>query len=185
MADLSQRRKALEDSFYAPETGLESPGLKSTVRADTPRERLAAASGIRNEALLDSLLKLDISASTWVSLSLVPLVEVAWADGSIAERERRAILSAAESNGVALGSTSHALLEMWLRQRPTASLDEAWRGYVTELCSQLDRDSRLSLRDELLSRARKVAEAAGGLLGVGRVSDSEKGVLARLAAAFE
>ncbi len=173
------------DSFYAPETGLQSPGLRSTARASTPRDRLAAASGIANLALLDQLLKLDISAGTWVSLSLVPLVDVAWADGKIEERERRAVLSAAEGNGVALGSPSHALLEMWLHQRPDPSLVDSWHAYIRELCQQLDRDARLSLRDELLSRARKVAEAAGGILGVGRVSDTEKGVLSRLASAFD
>jgi hypothetical protein len=50
----------------------------------------------------------------------------------------------------------------------------------------LDPQARQRLRDEVMGRARAVAEAAGGFLGLGRkVSAAEEAVLRELAQAFD
>ncbi len=53
------------------------------------------------------------------------------------------------------------------------------------MAAKLDDAGVQALRADLLGRARRVAEAAGGFLGLGRrVSAAEQAVLERLAAAF-
>ena len=53
------------------------------------------------------------------------------------------------------------------------------------LSAHLDQSSRGALKNELLGRARTVAEAAGGFLGLGnKISAEEARVLDELAAAF-
>ena len=63
------------------------------------RQQLQHVSDIRDEALLDRLLGLGITAESLAALGLVPLVWVAWADGEVAgedfETLRREILERA------------------------------------------------------------------------------------------
>jgi hypothetical protein len=59
-----------------------------------------------------------------------------------------------------------------------------WGAYATELAAQLGTDQRAALRAEIVGRARVIAESAGGMLGLGRVSDAEKRVIAALEKPF-
>ena len=63
------------------------------------RQQLKHVSDIRDEALLDRLLGLGITAECLAALGLVPLVWVAWADGEVAAEDfetlRREILERA------------------------------------------------------------------------------------------
>jgi hypothetical protein len=57
---------------------------------------------------------------------------------------------------------------------------------VQQLCAQIPPAEQHALRDELIGRARHVAEAAGGFLGLGnKVSSAEEAVLEKLAGAFD
>lgn len=182
---LGDRKKALEESFFAKENARLIERLRQERKKQDARSGLAEISGIRDEAVLDKLCELGMEADTWAAISLVPLVEVAWADGSVDERERRAVLSAAEANGIANGSPSYLLLESWLARRPDARLLECWGEYIIGVCSVLSSGQRDALQREILGRARAVAEATGGLLGLGRrISSGEAVVLAELEKAF-
>ena len=97
---------------------------------------------------------------------------------------RGAVLRGAESAGIAQDSPSHALLRAWLEERPDARIFEAWRDFVAALCAGLSIEGQLGLREDLLGRAREVAEAAGGFLGVRSISRREEAVLRELESAF-
>jgi hypothetical protein len=100
------------------------------------------------------------------------------------DEERAAVLRAAEESGIDAGSPAHELLVSWLEKRPGRELLAAWKSYVEALVAELAPEERQALRHELLDRARAVAESAGGFLGIGKVSDAERAVLAELEAAF-
>ena len=144
------------------------------------RGELALASGISDEGMLRILLDLDIETSVLTAISLVPLVEVAWADGKMDPEERDAILEASADQGIAPDSSAHALLASWLEHLPRPELFEAWRSYIEAVFEPLTPGERDELRTGLVERARRVAEAAGGILGVGAISGAERLVLARL-----
>jgi hypothetical protein len=144
------------------------------------RGELALASGISDEGMLRILTDLDIETSVLTALSLVPLVEVAWADGRMNPEERAAILDASGDHGISPDSSAHALLASWLEHLPRPELFEAWRSYIEAVFEPLTPGERQELRTGLVERARRVAEAAGGILGVGAISGSERLVLARL-----
>ena len=65
------------------------------------------------------------------------VVEVAWADSSIDEKERAAILTAAAKTGLEKGSAGYQLLQSWLEVRPDSRVRAAWKDYVTALCNTL------------------------------------------------
>ena len=179
---LRDRGRALEDEFFRREDQRLIKRLAELRAAEATREALAKASGITAPAVLDQLLHLGIRAETLAALSVVPLVEVAWADGELDAKERRAII---ERAGVPRDSTAGALLEAWLDRRPDARLLTAWTQTVQAMRSQLAADAAARLKATLLEKARAVAAASGGMFGVGsKVSKAEAEMLARLEAAF-
>ncbi len=181
---LGDRRKALEEAFFAKQNAAQLEQMRAERERKAAVEALERLSSISDRKLLEKLVDLGLDGASWTALSLVPLVEVAWADGSVMEREREAILAAAAEAGITVGSPGHGLLETWLAHRPEPSLFASWAGYAVELASKLDARERVALRDDLVERARRVARAAGGLLGIGTVSEAEKRVIGKVAEPF-
>lgn len=179
---LGDRGKALEEMFFAKESEKLRKALQEKGEAKNKIEALSAMSGITNDAVLEQLVALDIRSETLAALSLVPLVEVAWADGNVDVSERSAILSAAEDSGIS--DESLALLDGWLVTQPGSEVLSAWKDYVSALTSKMDTSAKDNIEQELLGRARTVAESAGGFLGIGAISPKEKDKLEELARAF-
>ncbi len=182
---LRDRGKSLEDEFFRREDKRLIAKLSDLKAAEANREALAKASGITTPEILDTLLRLGIRAETLAALSIVPLVEVAWADGTLDPKERRTVLDRARDSGVAPGSTAQALLEAWLERRPDPKLLDAWTHMVRGISDQLGAADAARLKTGLLDQARAVAGASGGVLGMGaKVSGAEATMLAQLEAAF-
>ena len=171
---LAERGRGLEDAFFAKQDALLRQRLAELDEAKSETAGLSEASGITDETVLRRLIGLGLSNTTLVALTLVPLVAVAWADGSIDETERKVLLASAEQTGLVQGHPAHALFERWLATKPHPELLGAWKGYVAALPAE----TRATLKSEILERARTVAEAAGGFLRIGnKVSGAEQAVL--------
>ena len=183
---LADREKALEELFFEKHNRKLAEQLRAERDQAEAREGLASLTGIEDSSLLETLVSLELRAETWAALSLLPLVEVAWADGEVDAKEREAVLSAAEANGITRSSASWVLLESWLADRPPAGYLEAWGASMVAICAQLKPDERAAMCREVTGRARRVAEATGGFLGLGnRISSDEQRVLDELGKAFE
>src|SRR5580765_202436 len=88
---LRDRGRSLEEEFFRREDQRLLERRRELQAAAGTREALAKASGINQPEVLDKLLALGIKAETVAALSFVPLLEVAWADGSIDPKERAAV----------------------------------------------------------------------------------------------
>jgi len=180
-----ERRKTLETEFFEKKNQDLLAKLRATFQKKETLEGLKQATGITNEEVLNNLVALNVSGQTMAAFALYPLVEVAWADGQIDDKERAAVLRAAAEAGVEVGSPAHALLERALIEGPNENRRKAWFAYANELNQRLTGTERRVVREELVRRARAVAEASGGFLGIGRrVSAGEERVLGALADAF-
>lgn len=140
---------------------------------------------LNDGAVLEHFVSLDIRDDRLAALFVIPIVEVAWADGNVDDKEREAILAAAEAIVLGRGSASTQLLRHWLTQRPDRGVRAAWNQYVAAFSATLGHEAKIAFKRELLESARSVAEAAGGLLGLGNnISKSEHIVLDELEQAF-
>lgn len=183
---LAARQKALEDAFFNKKDLELLAKIREKIRAERENELLMQLSGVVDEQVVNHLREAGVRADTWAAMALVPLVLVAWADGDMAEKEKEAILKAAEEEGVgAAGTPARELLEHWLAAAPEDDLGAAWKEYLSALLPTLDPEARKSLHDQLLQRAKQVASAAGGLLGIGKISASEHRVLEELTQILE
>ncbi len=182
---LDDRRRAMEEAFFAAQDRALLERMRKTDAAADPRTALRNATGITDDALLDRISAAGLDTAGAAALTLVPLVAVAWADGELDAKERDAVMSAAAESGVTAGTPAHALLTGWLAAKPPATLMETWESYARATTTTMDASARASLRAQVTGRARRVAEAAGGFLGLtSKVSDAEAGVLRRLDAAL-
>ena len=178
---LNKDAKALEDAFFAEENRRLLDRLRDQAAREEKRKLLKAALEVDDDALVNRLMELGLSVETVVAFGLVPLVEVAWADGEIHGRERAAILEALEAKGAQPGGIAYSLVENWLLHKPGPELMDAWKHYASTLSSSLDADRMASLKQGILAQTNAVAEAAGGFLGFGdKVSDAERKVLEQL-----
>ena len=174
---LDDRRKALEEAFFARQNA----ELIRRLQAPEGQKELSGTAGLQDPKVMERLEAHGIGANALAALSLVPLVLVAWADGSLEPEERRAVLSAANEAGIPAGGAAHALLDHWLAQHPPQDLLATWTDYVRALAPE----ARAALHKDVMARAHQVAEASGGFLGlVSKVSANEKTVLKRLEDAF-
>lgn len=186
MADvtLEERGKALEDQFFEKENQEKLAVLKDKLDAQRSKDDLRKASGMTDDALLDKLVALGLKSNTIAALSLVPLIQVAWADGSIQDNERIAILQGAHGKGLEQGSDGYELLQAWLKTKPSDDLFNAWEAYIKTLTSQLNEEQNRFLKDRIVGFAKMVAASAGGILGFGKVSADEERELKRIEGAF-
>lgn len=145
---------------------------------------LSLASGITDRAVLRLLADLDVASSVVAALALVPLVEVAWADGELAPEERASVLRASAEQGIDPGTRAHQLLAGWMEHRPSPGLFEAWESYIEAVLEPLYPDERDRLCQDLVGRAREVARAAGRGGGPPGISEEEERVLARVEGAL-
>ena len=183
---LEERGKNLEEQFFARRDARLVEELKERQRAEDARDSLASALGIDRQSVPDELIALGLDPEELTAFSLVPLVVVGWADGHLHDKERRAILAAAAEAGIDAESAPYRLLARWLEQQPPDTLVTAWRSYVSALCGSLSPEARQELQRDVVGRARRVAEAAGGLLGLGsKVSVREERALQDIESAFE
>jgi len=183
---LADRRKALEDEFFRKENERLRDRLRARKEQDEAKAELRRVSGIEDDAILDRLAGLGIRADTLAAVSIVPLVEVAWADGRLEAREKEALLEAAKDVGIDPRHPAYELFANWLVHRPEPRMLDAWSAFVRGLGEALGEAERGELERRILGRARRVAEAAGGILGLGnKISPEEEKMLGVLAKAFE
>ncbi len=119
-------------------------------------------------------------------LHLVPLIQVAWADGEISQDERRQILEAARLHGVEEGSSAHGQLVSWLDARPGEDFFRRSLQAIRAILHALEPEHRQTRAADLLTLCTKVAAASGGFFGIGRkVSLEEKQLLAEITAELD
>ena len=186
-SSLEERGRALENQFFDQENKkhLEALKKKQNEPAKITRDDLRRATNMPNDAVLDKLLELGMTPQTLAALALVPLIEVAWADGEIQENERTAILRGAHGKGLEQGTPGYDLLQDWLTRKPKPELFETWHAYIKALLSQLNEEQNRLMKNQIVGFAKMVAASAGGFLGIGKVSSSEEKVLARIESAFD
>jgi hypothetical protein len=182
---LEERGRALENQFYEKENQEKLAAMKHKLDTQRSKDDLRKASGMSDDAVLDRLVALGLGANTIAALSLVPLIQVAWADGAIQDNERTAILQGASGKGLEEGTDGYVLLQSWLKHEPGDDLFTAWEAYIKALSAQLNDEQNRLLKNQILGFAKMVAAAAGGILGFGKVSSAEEKVLHRIEAAFQ
>lgn len=183
---LHLRGKALEEMFFHKADLILIEKKRQLEKTERSLAAVAKVSGISSESILRKLLDMNVELEVLATLSIIPLIETAWADGKIEDAERAAVLEGAEGLGIKKSHLGYDLLEQWLGRKPPEGLLDSWIYYMRGLCPLLSGEERAALKSDVIRKARAIAEAAGSSGGKkSKISLREYDILARLESAFE
>lgn len=118
--------------------------------------------------LVQELEALGLDAESFRAIALLPLVEVAWADGRTQQEERRLIAEIARGHGLLQGKGA-SMLKSWLLHQPEPEYFERGRKLFVKLAMRkqgLGADLPEASIEFVVDLCSVVAESAGGLFGM-------------------
>lgn len=178
---LDDRRRASEDEHFRRKDRELIEKMRQAAAAERARTDLTAKSGLQDPQLIGDLQELGFTPDTLAVLPLVPIVQMAWAEGGITPAERALLLKLARERGIAEGSAADQLLATWMVQRPS---DQVFSRATRLIRAMLDTGANTGTMsaDDVIKYAESIAAASGGILGIGKVSAEERATLASIAA---
>jgi hypothetical protein len=184
MSERDRERRQEEEYFRKKEQELiEKMRHRSAMEAK--RQELYQAVGVADPKILEDLQELGYTRETVGLLHLLPLVRIAWAEGKITKSERELILEAARARGVLPGSPGFEKLAEWLNRRPTEEFFDKTMRIIRAILMVLPEEEMESSKRDLLSYSARVAEASGGILGMGKIDRKERALLEEIAKILE
>lgn len=142
---------------------------------------------MNDRELIDSLHYLGIDERNCRVIALLPLVQVAWADGHLQAPERTAILRIAKQGAYA-DAESERVLNAWLANMPSEAYFARGHSVIVELAKRsggLDSGVTGETIGAILGYCEVVASAAGGFFGlIFAVDASERKAMADIALAL-
>lgn len=181
----AEREKALEEEYFRRKEQELIEKMRRRAELEAERKQLAEATGIADQAVLECLQELGYTRQSVMLLHLVPLIQVAWADDLVAERERQLIYELARSRGIEPDSTAYQQLTDWLDHKPSEAFFEKTLRVIGVILQGLPEEKRTAVKQDLISYCTQVASVSGGILGLGKMSDEEKAALKRITAELE
>ena len=167
---------------FSPETAEEREKLRVALHESAlalQRERIAGETGTGPiPTLTERIHALGFEDEAEGIFDLLPLVEVAWADGEIQPTERALILNVLQIRDLARGK-AFTTLEALLEKAPSETYVEESLAVLRELVR-----SEPERAQTIVGLCVLVAEAAGGFLGIRSVSPEERAAIERIAEAL-
>ena len=160
---INERERALEDEYFHKEENALLEKLRERGKLEEIAEALAKKLEVEDPDLLHRIIGLGVTLDTGPAFLLAPLVQVAWAEGKVSEREHETVLRLARERGLEETSPAYAQLVEWLRVRPVDALfDTAVKAIKTALAvlAPEERDERIG---RIIDACRQIAEVSGGL----------------------
>lgn len=179
---LADRGRSLEEDYFRKKDRELIERIQRAKEVQDARNQLSAKSGLEDPALLDELQALGFTPESVSLLPLVPLVQVAWAEGGVSDAERKLIVQLARARGITEGSAADRQLADWLTHRPSADVFARATRLVRALLHSPAQEQAAMSADELVKYCEEIAAASGGLFGINRISAKERAMLATIAA---
>ena len=178
----TDREKAMEANYFRQQDAKLLERLRKDSSLDEIALALAEKLQIDNPDLLARVRALGVTADTAPAFFAAPLVQVAWAEGSVSKREQEAVLHLARERGIEEGSPAYAQLGEWLAARPADALFDTAVEVIKAGFAVLPLKEREERIQRVVDACHKVAEASGtglaSLLGLGDgVSRAEASML--------
>jgi hypothetical protein len=141
---------------------------------------VSKAIGISDHHLITHLHCAGFTAETIALLELAPLVEIAWADGTVSDRQRDLIFQIATREAITEDTPAHDHLAAWLEQRPSEDVFAVSLAAIRAKLDSLRPEVHGMLHRRFMGDCTAVCLAADSALGDNKISPEEGRVLARI-----
>jgi hypothetical protein len=179
MADdpLPGRRAHEEEYFHKRDLELIEK-MRQQAKAQQQLRELGEGLGVTDPEVSRELAELGFTLDTVKLLPLIPVLEMAWAEGGVTPAERKMVVDLARVRGIEDGSVAGRQLAEWLDRRPDESVFRRSGRLISALFAS---GGRVDITpDDLIKYCGAIADASGGLFGFGRVSSEERATLERI-----
>lgn len=175
-----QDARSREDEYFWKKDQELIEKMRRATEAERARSEMGAKAGLDDPELIGELQALGFTTETVVLLPLMPLVQMAWAEGGVSPAERRLIVKLARSRGIAEKSAADSQLSAWLAVRPDEQVFARATRLIRAMLASPSAQVGLS-SDDLVKYCESIAAASGGLLGINKVSAEERALLSTIA----
>ena len=176
---IQERGRSLEDDYFKKKDRELVEKIQQAAAAEQARNEVGRAAGLQDPALAQELLDLGFTPETVSLLPLVPILQVAWAEGGVTDAERDLIVKFARTRGIPPASPADRQLMSWMIDRPSEAVF-ARAGRLIR--AMLDAGAATDFdEDDLVEYCESIASASGGVFGIGKISGEEKKLLAGIA----
>ena len=178
----AERGRALEEDYFRKKDRELIEKMRAAADIQQARADLGRKTGLDDPEMLRELQDLGFAPDTVGLLPLVPVIQVAWAEGGVTKAERELIVRLARSRGIEAGSAADVQLAAWLANRPAEATFASARRLIRAVLDSGSEQARDFNEDDLVKYAEQIASASGGMLGIGRISAEERALLDSIAA---
>ena len=175
---LSGRKRAHEEDYFQKKDRELIEKLQKQAEAQRQLRELGERVGITDPEISRELAELGFTPETVKLVPLVPVLEMAWAEGGVTAEERKMVVEVARSRGVEEGSAADRQLTEWLDRRPDESVFRRAGRLIGALFAS---GGQVNITpDDIIKYSEAIADASGGLFGIRRVSSEERATLSRI-----
>ena len=159
---LSGRKRAQEEDYFQKKDRELIEKARERAKIEKQLRELGEQVGITDPEVSRELAELGFTPETVKLLPLMPVLEVAWAEGGVTDAERKMVVDLARTRGIEAGSPADVQLAEWLGRRPDESVFRRANRLISALFDvgspfqnhdgrhhQVDRGDRRSLRRPL------------------------------------
>jgi hypothetical protein len=157
---LRQRERGLEADYFNRHDAKLIQKIRERAHLQEVAAALAEKLRVDDPALLQRVVGLGLTRETGAAILVAPLVQVAWADGDVTDRERAVVLELAGARGVVAETPPHAQLLAWLEECPRAELFDAAIEVINAGFAILPAAERAERVRGVLDACERVAEAS-------------------------
>jgi len=170
----------LEEDYFRRQDRELIERMRREAEAAATKKALGERVGLSDPQLLADLEAMGFTPDTVSLLPVMPVIQVAWAEGGVSASERELVVDFARKRGIPEGSAADQQLQEWLTRRPSDDVfAKATRLIKAMLAAGSDATQDLSASD-LVAYCERIAQASGGLFGIGAVSAEERAALQRI-----
>jgi uncharacterized tellurite resistance protein B-like protein len=162
-----------EDAYFRKQ----DQELRQRLRDQLSSNASTVGQAPRELPIAERLAGLGFSGERSKIFDLMPLVHVAWADGSVSRQERTAILDLLKGRGIEPGSEAFLMMETLLEARPS-------NDFLTQTLALLKEVVGDARSESIVELCLQIANASGGFMNIGKVSDAERRQIEAIAQAL-
>lgn len=182
---MSNEKRDLEEEYFRKQDQELIAKMRKAAAADEAQRALGAQSGIHDPALLREIEELGFTPDTVSLLPLLPILQVAWAEGGVSPEERKLILDVGRARGIAAGSAADHQLADWLAHRPPQDVFSRAGRLIAAMLQVHSGEAGGLTADDLVKYCETVAAASGGIFGLHKVSQDERAAIQQIQTALK
>jgi tellurite resistance protein len=177
---LGGKKRTHEEDYFRKQDQALIERMRKAAAAQAAERALEAKTGLHDPDVLRAIQELGFTAETVSLIPLVPILQVAWAEGGVSDAERRLLLEIARTRGIEPGSLADQQLADWMHHRPSGEVFARAGRLITAMLAVGSEETRDLTVQDLVKYCEAIAAASGGIFGVGKVSAEERALLTQI-----